>query len=394
MRHDPYFGTPTGISRGCAPVNPLDGAVAPEEVLLQDRAEAIWSAAYGVRTALFSAYERQHGEACDLLPLSEQTDLLLAAFCERRNRLKFYLNPELETAISRFRQLVPLIPFTAIEALASAPIDVSPNEVRTLLRDRSEGRLGPEELQGKAQALARLAGVEFNLEADPVAETAALVDRIEAQRKLGPCWKQIFDGTESRVYFSETNQTVYKALPFRGELLHVKPILGDEEIDVGNAHGTYLADPHGGMPLFDRARLMARVPGLCRTELVAISASGLALYKQPYLGWEEPTPDALAEWAREYGHAALPEQSINHEDVAMIDATRAPFVTASPTTGTYVMAMDINPRNARRWNGQAIPFDPVLRELQPEEIASHPALQAAVQAIDRRHRRRDRSLDI
>ena len=388
MRKDPFFATPTGIVKGCPAVNPATRATGATDEFMHERAEAIWTAAYAVRTALFNAYERKNGEKADLLPLSEQTDLLLAAFCDRRHRLAHYWDEELAAALKSFRDLIPLVPFAAVETLTAAAIGVHGNDVRRLLQDHSLGQLNDDQLRSQATQIARQACVEFDEEAEPAAAVAALADQIETARKQGPPWKEIADGSESRVYLSEPNQTVYKALPFRGELLHVKPILGDGDIAVGREHGTYLADSYGGMPLFDRARLMAQIPGFCRTELVAISASGLAIYKQPFLGWVEPSPDAIHEWAGQYGHATLPEQTVNADDPVESDITRLPLVAAAPGSRTYVMAMDINPRNARCWNGQAIPFDPVVRELKAEEIASHPGIQEAVETIERGRRRR------
>jgi hypothetical protein len=382
VRQDPFFGTPTGIVKGAAVVNPAARAASPEDGLLHERAEAICAAAYAVRSALFRAYETTHGEKADLLPLAEQTDLLLAAFCDRPQRIRFYWDGELARALEEFRRLVPLIPFSAVDALASGTIAVDPQAARQLLQQYSTGAYPPSELRSQAAKLARRAAVEFDDKADPVAETAALVEHIEAVRRRGPPWHELPEGTESRVYLSEQNQAVYKALPFRRELLHVKPILGDEDIEAGREHGTYLADPFGGMPLFDRARLMAQVPGFCRTELVAITASGLALYKQPFLGWDEPSPEAITEWAQQCGHACLPEQAPPADDLAVADAARLPIVAAAPSPGRYVIALDVNPRNARRWNGQAIPFDPVVRELRPEEIASHPRIHDAVRSIE------------
>ncbi len=376
MPLDPIFNVPTEITKGCNVVNPSRSGNTSSL-----RAEAISKAAYRVRAALFESYERIQGAPADMLPMGEQTTLLMAAFCNRPLQLQHYRCPELDGAIADFRELVPLVPFGAFEGLETAPVRVNLGDGRKLLRLRNDGKISDDELEERARGLAEDAKLEYP-EGLP---TADAIDQLEhsliALHKQGTVLKEFATGSESRVYINEPASSVYKALPVRGELLQIPPALHDEDIQATNDYGTFMADAFGGMPLFDRARLLATVAGLCRTELVAVTEGGYAIYKQPYLGEEEPSAAAVEEWAVLHGHAKLPEQQSS--DPILSDISRIPFVASGVERGQYVVGMDLNPRNARMRNGVCIPFDPVLRELQPEELASHPRLQAAVEFIEK-----------
>jgi hypothetical protein len=381
MPIDPIFGIPSEIYPGCNVVNPRDqGGVA------ESRPEAISRAAYRVRDILFRNYETVVGEPADMLPAGDQTDLLMAAFCNRASTLSHYLTPELESALADFRHLVPLLPMNAIDRLASEAPSVQIGAAQNLFRQYEEGGLSEADYLAQSRKLALEAGLPFpNDAAGPESITAALEASLVILHQQGSKLSEIAEGSESRVYLNEPSMSVYKAVPFRGELLQIPPSLGDENVVATNDHGTFLADQYGGMPLFDRARLLASVGGMCKTELVGMTAGGVAIYKQPFLGEKEPNEEQVVEWVKQFGHAALAQQ--NEGDEPSHDIDRLPFVAEGPDRDSFVVGLDLNPRNSRVWNGWCIPFDPVLRVLAEEEIMSNPRIGLAVESVRMQRRK-------
>ena len=121
---------------------------------------------------------------------------------------------------------------------------------------------------------------------------------------------------------------------------------------------------------------MATIPGLASADIVGLTRTGSAIFRQVDLGDKEPHMEGLLSWISGSDLCALTNQAADPKGEFDNDTSILPVVALR--NGKAVLMLDVNPRNSRMFAGRAVVFDAVSRELSDEEVACNPELSSAV----------------
>ena len=334
---------------------------------------------YAVARSLSRVFDEAHsgsGTVFGRLPPDARGRLLRerlvrpAADIERLAREGTPAEKELAKTVQRFRQDVPLLPH---DDVVTRQLEASPQNFRPALDAiMHENRMGR---MSDAEAVAQMAPIAASLGArtDPDPEVTYAVLNHLAQRAQPGHYTMIGRGGEARA-FKDDRGAVYKTMPINHEVFDVGQGTARGPVGIEPQRVPLLASLHGNIPLVDRVAHMNDIPGAARTELAGITDHGIAIVKQHYLGEDRPSQQDISSFARQNGHAELmsqaPVRGFNP------DSNAQPILTKN-SEGKPVLMLDVNGRNARHVDGKTIPFDPVTRELSPQEVQANPDLRRA-----------------
>ena len=188
------------------------------------------------------------------------------------------------------------------------------------------------------------------------------------------------NGTEATVFIDRQKKFVYKLTPIDENILDV-PYIADDSPVYAKLRAHPLCDQFGDITIFQRNLIYNLLPGLAKTELLAITASERVVTKQPYLGDTEPTQKELSVWAERHGYHVLPPQAddpirVPGSDLPETEGASSAMPLLYHHEGVVYLGVDVVPRNARKLpNGEIYVFDWTARPIYQSEIEANPEIK-------------------
>lgn len=257
--------------------------------------------------------------------------------------------------------------------------------------------LPPDEIFNRGAAFAKLitSTEKGNKELNEYRQHLPLIPRERFEKIVkGAAGLTYYDkGSEALVFIDANRDFVYKITPIKELVLDI-PAISDPRPIYAKPVAHPLCDQYGNLTVFQRNELFNLLPGLAKTEILAISETQHIITKQPFLGETEPEMGELSEWAKLHGYTILPPQDDDPETVKGTDlpvtegaSSAMPLLFLTQNTG--VLGVDVVPRNARRLpGGNVFVFDMTTRPLLSQEIEANWQIKKAMASISTAKKKR------
>ena len=285
-------------------------------------------------------------------------------------------NEEARKHIEGFKALVPTVLPDQTAALIIAQ-DVGATALHVGMGRYEEGSVDDAWMKRVIETLSKMNSIPIPKGGSIEKDAAFLLEELHKKEGEGARWVPRGHGAENRVYTGE-NGLVYKLCPIKEHILDIPEVKKGDPL-YPRPCSYPMAGPNGRVPLLDRLIHANTIPGMALADMVGLTPQGVAIFKQVDLGDKEPDMDKLADWvsARDLKPLA-PEEEDPTGQIAS-DSSLMPIVWLAE--GKPILALDLNPRNCRAFQGQTVPFDIVSRELSDKEVQRNPKIKAAVDEL-------------
>ena len=193
-------------------------------------------------------------------------------------------------------------------------------------------------------------------------------------------------GTEAVVFIDDQDDFVYKITPIDEYVLDI-PFIVDASPIYPKPKAHPLCDQFGDVTIFQRNYIYNVLPGLAKTEILAVTTTDCVITKQPFLGKDEPTMRELYQWAVKHGYGILPPQAddlelVPNSDLPVADGASSAMPLLFHHNGATYLGVDVVPRNARKMpSGDIYVFDLTARPVLNEEIDANPQIKQGVEEL-------------